>query len=152
MRVPVMTERILYYVVYLRLSKPEFMSKKRLFLMLPGLMVIMAISYYSCVKDLARLPVPLNQSYCDTTDTRFSTVILPMMQTHCATTSACHDGSPGASGPLDMNKYDDIKYFYDFGLLQSRVFDLKDMPPSAPLPDSLLKKLQCWMGKGAQNN
>lgn len=103
----------------------------------------------SCVKETGRLPRPLSQQYCDTTDTRYSTVIKPMMQTHCATVN-CHDGSGGA--PLDLNKYDDLKLFYDFGTLKSRVVDLKDMPPSAPLPDSLIQKLQCWIGKGAQNN
>lgn len=117
-----------------------------------GIIAGMAISYYSCVKDVARIPQPLNQSYCDTTDTRFSTAILPMMQTHCATGNLCHDGSAGASGPLNLNLYDDVKYFYDFGQMQDRVIDKKNMPPSAPLPDSLIQKLKCWMGKGAQNN
>ena len=128
------------------------MHKNHRFSALLLFVALAAIFYTSCVKDSARLPATLSQSFCDTTDTKFSTVILPMMQTHCATTNACHDGSPGALGPLDLTKYDDVKLFYDFGTLKSRVIDLKDMPPSAPLPDSLIKKLQCWMGKGAKNN
>ena len=128
------------------------MSKKSLFLILPALMVLVAILYSSCVKDQARLPVALNQSFCDTTDTKYASVIKPIMQTYCATSNACHDGSAGASGPGDLNTYNDLKFFYDFGQLQSRVIDLKDMPPTGPLPDSLINKLKCWMGKGGQNN
>ncbi|TAL58579.1 MAG: hypothetical protein EPN85_11370 [Bacteroidetes bacterium] len=71
------------------------------------------------------------------------------MKTYCTTTN-CHDGSGGA--PLDLNNYADIKIFFDNGQLKSRVIDLKNMPPSAPLPDSLINKLNCWIGNGAKNN
>ena len=125
------------------------MGKKQAFLGGICLMFIGAISYYSCVKDQARLTAPVNPSYCAVTNTKFGAVIQPMMQTYCATLG-CHDGAGGA--PLNLNLYDDVKLFYDLGVLKNRVIDLKDMPPAGPLPDTLIKKLTCWMGKGAQNN
>ena len=123
------------------------MNKKRLFLAVSCLLVLIAISYYSCIKEVAPLQTV---SPCDKVNSKYSAVILPtIMQTYCATIN-CHDGSGGA--PLDLNNYADVKIFFDNGQLKSRVIDLKDMPPTAPLPDSLIKKLSCWMGKGAQNN
>lgn len=125
------------------------MRKMRSFLILSCFVTLGSITWYSCVKDVAKIAAPLSQAYCDTTDHRYSTVILPMMQAHCAT-PGCHDGSGGA--PLNLNNYDELKIFYDNGTLQQRVITLKDMPPAAPLPDSLIRKLSCWMDDGAPNN
>lgn len=123
------------------------MNKKHVFLAAPSMLVLMAISYYSCVKDQG----VVKKTLCDSLIT-YSTVIKPIIVTNCAQTSNCHDGS-GISAPLDLNTYADLKTFFDNGQLKSRVFTLKDMPPSpAVLPDSLLKKINCWMNSGAPNN
>lgn len=125
------------------------MRKKEAFLAISCMVVLLSVSYYSCTKDVARLPFIVPQSFCDSLNVKYSTDIKPIMLANCATTG-CHDGSGGA--PLDLNTYADLKTFSDNGLLKSRVFDMKDMPPTGPLADSLLQKLKCWMDAGAQNN
>jgi hypothetical protein len=126
------------------------MSKRQVYIAISCLVTFVAISHYSCMKDKGRIPREIaTQSFCDSLNVKYSTHIQSMMVTQCATTG-CHDGS--GSAPLDLNNYADLKTFYDFGTLKSRVIDLKDMPPAGPLPDSLIQKLKCWMDAGAQNN
>lgn len=109
-------------------------------------MILVAISHYSCVKEEGRLEIV---SPCDSVNSKYSEVILPMMQANCAI-SGCHDGTGGAPG--DFGTYADVKAVADNGKLADRVIVLKNMPPAGPLPDSLILKLNCWLGKGAQNN
>jgi hypothetical protein len=126
------------------------MKKKSLFLAAIGLMVI-AFSYYSCVKDAGQSGTPVSQSFCDNVNTKFASVQLPMFQSHCAI-PGCHDGGGGAPGNFGV--YLDVKAVADNGKLGQRVITLKDMPPAGqpPLADSTISKLNCWLNKGAQNN
>jgi hypothetical protein len=129
------------------------MNKKKAFLSITCIMTLVSILYYSCVKDKGELPVAVSQSYCDSVNTKFSSAQLPMFQTYCAI-SGCHDGSTGTTAPWNYNTYTDIKKVADNGQLRNRVIVLKDMPPAGypSLPDSSIKKLNCWLNKGAQNN
>jgi hypothetical protein len=128
-------------------------NKKAAFLGITCLLVIFGISFYSCVKDAGKLPVPVSLSFCDSIDTKFSTVQLPMFQTYCAI-SGCHDGTATTTAPWNFNLYSDVKIVADNGRIRERVITTKDMPPFGypSLPDSLVKKLNCWLNKGAQNN
>lgn len=140
-------ERILYYIfIFAQIMRSA--QKIPLFLVVPC-MVFLCVFYTACIKETARLPVTVPKSFCDSLDVKYSADIIDIMQLNCAI-SGCHDGSGGA--PLDLNIYADLKTYVDNGMLQSRVIDLKDMPPSGPLPDSLIQKLKCWVDAGAPNN
>ena len=123
--------------------KPKFILALSL-----SLMSIVILFYYSCTKDKGQLIV---KSPCDGLITKYASVISPtIMQTNCGI-AGCHDAAGNAPG--NFNIYTDIKIVVDNGKLKDRVFTKKDMPPlPKTLPDSLLKKLDCWIQKGAQNN
>ena len=124
--------------------KPKFILVLSLFLM-----SIVVFFYYSCTKDKGPLIV---KTPCDGLVTKYASVISPtIMQTKCAY-SGCHDAAGNAPG--NFTTYPDLKIVADNGKLKDRVLTKKDMPPltSPPFPDSLRKKLDCWIQKGAQNN
>ena len=130
------------------------MSKKQVFFSLTLVLILTAVSVISCVKDVASLPPPdaplVTQTLCDSLNAKYSTVINPMVVANCAY-SGCHDAT-GFNAPGDLNTYQGLKDIFDNGQLKSRVFTLKDMPSTGPLPDSLLQKLKCWMDDNAPNN
>ena len=124
------------------------MKKNTFLLFLFCLAGFFILFQYSCIKDKGPLTVAVSQSYCDSVNTKFSSVQLPMLQTYCAI-SGCHDGT-GSLG--NYNLYADVKVVADNGQLRNRAITLKNMPPSGPLPNSSIQKLNCWLNKGAKNN
>ncbi|MBT8194848.1 MAG: hypothetical protein KJO64_00345 [Bacteroidia bacterium] len=88
-------------------------------------------------------------SMCDTSVTTFSAVVQPIIQNNCAL-SGCH--VPGGTGIGDYTNYAGVKAAVDNGKIQNRVIDLKTMPPSSPLANCDILKLQKWINNGAQNN
>lgn len=83
-------------------------------------------------------------SKCDTASITWTNYVDTLVQTKCATSSACH-GSGSANG--DYTSYSGFmtKIPEPF---KTRVFDLKDMPPSGPLPQSTRDSLQMWLDQG----
>ena len=85
---------------------------------------------------------------CDSTIT-YSGVISPIIQNNCAV-SGCHVSGGTAIG--DYTVFAEIKMAADSGKLKDRTIILKNMPPSSPLSDTDLGKIQCWLNAGAPNN
>ena len=119
------------------------MKKNQIIIAPVCLLMTFAVFYYSCTKDVGQLPL------CDRINSTYSAVILPMIQTNCAIPN-CHNGS--GYGPGNFNLYSALKIVADNGKLRDMVFTRQIMPPSGPLPDSLLQKLNCWLNKGAPND
>ena len=122
------------------------MNQKRIVSLFLSLFLGILVFYYSCTKDTGRLPV---KTACDSLNTKFAAVIMPIVQANCAT-PGCH--VPGGSGKGDFTAYDGVKAKVDNGSFNNRTIVQKDMPPLGPLPDSLLQKIDCWVQKGARNN
>lgn len=114
-------------------------------------MVFFCVFYTSCVKDVARLPVTVPKSFCDSMDVKYTTDIQTIISANCEL-SGCHDGGSGSTYPNNLGDYATLKLMADQGRIKERVVTLKTMPPSGPLVDSLIQKLNCWLDAGAPNN
>lgn len=130
------------------------MKKKKILATTSYLMLLFAVSYYSCVKDKAKLPVvPVNPTICDTMNVSFKDDVQPrILWTNCATSSGCHAGTSVNGNFAD---YDGIKDAAAAGKIRDRVINKKDMPPpgvGGPLPDSLMQIIDCWLKDGYPNN
>lgn len=107
--------------------------------------IVLAIS--SCTNEKREVEVP-QENVCDSMDVSYANDIAPMINLNCGSPS-CH-GSGGSQG--DMSTYNLLKNYVDQGEISDRVLILKDMPPSGPLNDIDLEKLNCWIENGAANN
>lgn len=112
-------------------------------------MLLFAVSYYSCVKDKAKLPPPkVVPSVCDSISIKYAADVEPIMHTNCAISSSCHGGST-VNG--NFFTYDGLKPSAANGKVRERVIEKKDMPPGG-LPDSLIQIIDCWLKDGYPNN
>lgn len=111
-------------------------------------LLVISVSFLTCVKEQAPLPKPKPPGFCDTIPSKYSSEIKPIISANCL--SGCH--MSGGQAPTDYNQYNDLKNDADNGQLRDRVIVLKDMPPAGALPDSELKKIDCWITNGALNN
>lgn len=113
---------------------------------------LMALLFSSCTFDKEELPEPPPppppMSFCDSLNVTYSVTVAPIINANCAI-SGCH-----ASGSSfgDYTNYAGVKAKVDNGTFKERVIVQKNMPPSGPLPQTELDKLQCWLDKGAPNN
>ena len=83
---------------------------------------------------------------CATVPARFSTDVLPLIQTKCAT--ACHNSfSTNAGGPL--TNYTLIKAKAD---LIKFMVETRQMAQVGSLTDAEIKVISCWVEAGAVNN
>jgi hypothetical protein len=85
---------------------------------------------------------------CDVTNVDYSTVIKPIADSNCAI-SGCH--VPGTGLP-DLTTYVGLKTIADNGKLNDRVVVRKDMPPSGPLSNCDIDKIEAWISQGAPEN
>lgn len=83
---------------------------------------------------------------CSTIPSTYKNDIAPIMTAHCM---PCH-GYGSQKG--DWTSYAGLKKAVDEGTFEKRVLVKQDMPPKAPLADSLRKKIRCWLNSGAPNN
>ena len=83
-------------------------------------------------------------SACDTTNVDFGNEIQPIINTNCAI-SNCH--VPGM-GLVDLTTYSGVIGIVDNGSLEQRVIIQKDMPPSGPLNNCDIKKIETWIING----
>ena len=89
----------------------------------------------------------LKNSICDTTDTRFASVVYPIIVTNCNTATGCHGASPGS---VSLEGYTNVKDNYTAILEQ---INMGVMPKGgSPLDPCLITKIQTWVNRGAQNN
>lgn len=111
-------------------------------------LVLLGVVFHSCTKDQGKI----RDTSCDGVEVKYSTDIEPLIKNSgCSSSFSCHFvGSP----PGDFTTYEGIKEKVDNGTLRKRVIDGDPsfMPPTGPLPDSLIKLLDCWMKAGAPNN
>ncbi|MFN5909758.1 MAG: hypothetical protein ACK45H_00345 [Bacteroidota bacterium] len=99
----------------------------------------------SCTKEKAGQQVDPN--CIDTVS--FSQTILPLMQTNC---TGCH-GSGNTTG-YTITNHTNISSQANAILNAMRgQGGFQQMPDGLPaLPDSMIKKFECWVGQGKQNN
>jgi hypothetical protein len=126
------------------------MKPKHVISIVVSFLLAIVIFNYSCTKDKGPLKkAPATK--CDSLNIKYSTTIAHMMQTYCAT-SGCHE--PAGSGSGDFTGYAGVKSKVNNGSMTKRVINPvpRDMPPSGPLPEALIEKLDCWIKSGAPNN
>jgi len=107
---------------------------------------------FSCRNDKGLLPETAtitSLSECDTSGF-YTDDITHIMSSKCST-PGCHVAG-FSSG--DLTTYVGVKAKVDNGSMQRRTLNNKDMPPAGnpALTDLELKRLDCWMKKGAPNN
>ncbi|MBK7762191.1 MAG: hypothetical protein IPI46_02320 [Bacteroidetes bacterium] len=85
-------------------------------------------------------------SICDTTDTKFSTFVNPLITSQCL---SCHSNSL-ASGGISLEGYDNVKAHYTSSLMAIKAGTMPSGAP--PLDYCAIKKIEIWIQKGANNN
>ena len=100
---------------------------------------LIVITVISCSKDKTDLPLPCLE------DPSFDQIIKPIFQNNCVD---CHN-SNYAEGNVILEDYISI-----YENINSSMFRINagTMPPSGPLEDSIINKIQCWIENGSQNN
>ena len=113
--------------------------------------IISMLFIVSCTYDKAELPPPPPPpviNLCDTLNVTYSGTIASIMNANC-NASGCHSaGSPYG----DFTNYSGVKAKVDNTTFKERVIIQKNMPPSYPLSQGDLDKLNCWLEAGALNN
>ena len=125
------------------------MKQSQIFFSIICLLILFAVSYYSCTKDKGFVPIT-DDRMCDSLNIKYSSDIQPIIQTYCATSASCHDaGSSNA-----YTTYDAVKARADDHSLRKRALygDPSFMPPSGLLPKLMRQKIDCWLKDGAPNN
>ncbi len=114
---------------------------KRYFTALPLLLWLTG-----CTSDKGDLPAP--PDYCDSMTVSYTGDIKPIIDSACV---SCHvSGGPGSG---DFTTYEGLKAKVDNKSLKARAVDSKDMPMGGPaLPDSSVRKLNCWIKAGGLKN
>lgn len=101
----------------------------------------------SCYKDKEDLLY--GTADCQTTSVTYSTDIEPLISGNCAI-SGCH--VQGGTGTGLFENYDQTIAKINDGSFRRRVIVQKDMPPSAPLNECQIQKIEKWLQEGAPNN
>lgn len=108
----------------------------------------------SCYYDKADLLYPDGKTVCDTSTTaKFSTDVLPVMNTYC--NSGCHN-TASASGGIILDTYNGVKAQVTNGKLMGSINQgsgYSAMPKGgSKLNTCTIAKLQQWINAGAPNN
>ncbi|MFY9308839.1 MAG: hypothetical protein WAQ28_07300 [Bacteroidia bacterium] len=106
----------------------------------------------SCTSDKGEVPKPVKT-------VSYQTDVKPIIQTYCYGQGGqnCHVTPSNQGAPGDFSTYAAIKEKVDNNTFQSRVFNLKDMPPTysngpTALTAEDLETLKAWVNDGAQDN
>ena len=100
-------------------------------------------SFCSCENKNA-LPTPADECAAIS----YALHVQPIISAHCAITGCHVTGFP----PGDFTTYEGVRAQIENGFFQSKVLELKSMPPSDSLNEGELETLQCWVEHGALNN
>lgn len=113
------------------------------------ILVIVSSCYADNKEDLYKNFVAAE---CDTSNTRFSATIQPIIAQNCAI-PFCHNTSDRQSG-LDLSSYSDIQNVANDGRLENRITGNPGpiMPPTGALDPCEIDKILKWVNNGAQNN
>lgn len=105
----------------------------------------------ACSKAKEELLKPVTNT-CDTTDVKYATDILPILQSNCY---SCH-GNGETDGGISLGNYEGVKAKAGSGELfgaVSHAAGFSPMPEDAPkLSDCDINKIKCWIDHGALNN
>lgn len=101
----------------------------------------------SCYYDSEQKLYHISAVDCTTISSKFSTDVMPIVTSTCATPS-CHN-STGVGG-IVLQTYDQVKANTD--RIRQRVLVDKTMPPNGALNSSELNIIQCWINAGTPNN
>jgi hypothetical protein len=121
------------------------------FRFVPVILFLMIIP--SCLKEKAISP-----ESCSLKVYSFQNDVWPIIQTNCAI-SGCHGANPNA--PFTMLNYGQVDTAVRFyGLLRAIKHEgpipMPRIDPFQPaankLPDSTIRKIECWIEQGIQNN
>ncbi len=88
---------------------------------------------------------------CDTTTVKYSTTVVPVLQSNC---TGCHSGS-NPSGGIKLDNYNDVKTVVTNKKLVGSIMQSSGyyaMPPSGKLSDCNIGKIKAWVYRGALNN
>lgn len=89
----------------------------------------------------------------------YTTDIVPIMQIYCygENGQSCHVTVSNTGAPGDFTSYAGLKEKVDNNSITSRVFNLKDMPPTysngpTAMTSEHLEAFRAWVNDGAPNN
>lgn len=106
----------------------------------------------ACTNDKGEVPKPIKT-------VSYATDIAPIMQTYCygENGQSCHVTATNMGAPGDFTSYEGLKEKVDNNSITSRVFNLKDMPPTysngpTALTAEHLEIFRTWVNDGAPNN
>lgn len=104
------------------------------------------------IKEGAQHTVCSDSTACNTSDTKFSTAVSPILQTYC---NGCHGGS-APQGNVNYNTYAGVKTTVTNGKLMGSIQHASGysaMPQNAnKLSDCKISIIQAWIDAGAPNN
>ena len=111
--------------------------------------VIASLFIGSCSKEVVELPaVDTTQVstpfVCDSDTLSFSVDILPIFRNNCAL-AGCHNTATSSAGVV-LENHGQIEGKKD--RVVARAITAGTMPPSGPLDQALLDKIQCWIDEG----
>ncbi|MGK0174463.1 MAG: hypothetical protein ACI9AT_000843 [Ulvibacter sp.] len=110
------------------------------------------IMLQSCYYDNPPKPLPF-----DCEDVSYSSHVLPVFATSCAT-SQCHDGTkepdlrPDVARNNLRNGYINLTFPEDSRLYKSVEYIANDMPPGGQLKELDRELILCWISEGALND
>jgi hypothetical protein len=93
-------------------------------------------------------PVPMTPAPTSDTVVHYSFTIQPIVTLNCAIPH-CHNAG---SVDGDFTSYAGIHTKAANGTLLNRVVTLKNMPPTGPLSDADISRVNSWIQQGAPNN
>jgi hypothetical protein len=106
---------------------------------------LLALSIVSCKKDKVVNNLPYPDVQCSDT-VYFNSEILPIIQNNC---TGCHNNQNGYT--LTNHNNISANYAAIVGSMLGTNYQL--MPQGGPaLPDSVIRKIECWVNQGMKNN
>ena len=105
------------------------------------------ILFSSCYYDKEEILYPRERD-CGGITRKFSTEVLPVMQTKCSFASDCHGTGSTNSGGL-LTNYDNIK---NKAILVRHQVLIGAMPKGGSLTATELNTIVCWIDSGSPNN
>lgn len=112
--------------------------------------ICLLLSQIGCVSEDKK--TLLSSSICDTSNVKYSTTVLPIMNTYC---TSCHNTASPSAG-INLEGYSNVKNYVDNGQLwgsMNHSTGFSPMPKGAAKIDACkLSKLLAWINTGAPNN
>jgi len=124
-----------------------FMNKLTLMLLFAAILILLNSCYYDNEETLYP-----NAIACDTSNVKYSTTIVPILQTNC---NGCHSQT-SPSGNIVTDNYSSVKIIVDNGKLNgtiNHIISYSPMPKGGnKLTNCELAKFRIWISNGAPNN